>query len=89
MTITDTAEGFKPNRIMGGPDANQPEYLPLPVQVTEDLEGNTVCTSAWRLTPEDLERLQSHPVIFLHILGGQPPVLLSLEADTLTKGVQT
>jgi hypothetical protein len=84
MTITDKANGFNPNHVLGGPDANQPEYLPLPVQIQKDVEGEFVYTSAWSLTPEDLERLQQHPVIFLHILGGQPPVLLSLEADSLT-----
>lgn len=72
-------------RVLGGPEAGQPEYRPLSVQ---DIPGEVVradgmvqavnCqVTAWRPTPEELERLNQGAPIYLSIMGtAWPPVNL-------------
>ena len=57
---------------------DQPEYIPLPAKKMED---GTV-TTCWKLTPDELERIQETGIIWLHMLTfNQPlqPVLLTTE----------
>jgi len=44
-------------------------------------EGN-VCYSAWEPTPEELAKLNAGGSVILGVVGGQPPVSLSVAAPT-------
>ena len=57
----------------------QPEYKTLPARV-ENLEGGAkVSTSAWRPTPEELERLNQGACIELSVIcQAQPPVMIEV-----------
>jgi hypothetical protein len=86
MIVVKNAPDFTPDKIMGGPDAGQPEYSPLPVRVGLTPEGNPVYTSAWAMTPEEFEQFLETKTIYLHILGSQPPVMLSLDPELSYEG---
>ena len=54
----------------------------LDVRRTDD-----ICESAWRPTAEELAALNAGGVVVLSIMGGQPPVMLSVEyteAETMS-----
>ena len=60
--------------------ANQPEYQPLPA---EKRPGQSVeIVTCWKLTPEEIKRIQETGEIWLAVLTfGQPlqPVIVSVE----------
>lgn len=75
------------NHHMGAPKGWDPETQGecgvLPVQVTED--GR--CISIWMPDPEERAKIaRGHPIA-LSIVGGQPPVLLSVSEGHLIAGV--
>lgn len=58
--------------------ANQPEYNPLPVQVTQDEHGPFL-RSAWLPTHEELINIMLGCPVYLDIFGTvQPPVRLTV-----------
>lgn len=59
------------NKIIGGPNAGQPEYEPLPIW-TDD----TACLSVWKFSFDERLRILWHGTLQLWMLSGstQPPV---------------
>lgn len=54
---------------------DQKEYLPLPVHVSNDREGTTVC--CWELTAEELEQVKKTGRVFIEVWTfnrGFPPM---------------
>ncbi len=57
---------------------DQPEYKTLPVLIVQDDQGQ-VFTSCWKLSFWERIKMIFSGKIYLGILGGQPPVLLSMD----------
>lgn len=68
-------------RIVGGPDADQPEYFPLHIRDMpaslmrgdgSQVEVNAMVT-AWRPTADELARLNAGAPVYLSLLGNAWP----------------
>lgn len=65
-------------RTLGGSNANQPEYIGLPIR-DEDTALGPVMVSAWFPTPVELEALKKGQPIYLYVFGRQhPPVSMQV-----------
>lgn len=61
--------------------ANQPEYIPLPAQVNAKVDTGIVLT-CWKLSPEELKKVQETGVIWLEMLTfNQPLQPVRLDVD--------
>lgn len=60
----------------GWDEKTQGQCSRLHIRVTPD----GVCESAWEPTPDELLALNAGGSVVLRILGGQPPVMLYVEA---------
>lgn len=67
---------------------NQPEYETLPVLIVEDEMGK-VFTSCWKLSFWERIRMLFLGKIYLGILGGQPPIMLSIDKQYDIKSVDS
>ncbi len=66
------------NRYLGAPKGWEPETDGNCVHLAVRVEDN-VWSSAWEPTPGELEILNRGGSIVLHVVGGQPPVMLAVE----------
>jgi hypothetical protein len=46
-----------------------------------------VCESAWEPTPDELAALHAGGSVILSVVGGQPPVMLSVQAPPTEDGL--
>ena len=53
----------------------------LPVRVEPHGAELLACKSAWRPTAQELEMLNAGGFVILSCVGGQPPVMLTVEAE--------
>lgn len=66
------------NRYMGAPKGWEPEKDGNCIHLAVRVEDN-IYQSAWEPSPDELAMLNAGGSIVLSVVGGQPPVMLSVE----------
>lgn len=81
------AEINNPSKELGAPKGWQEQWhgecLPLPVKITEDVDGLVLYESAWQFHSDDIEMLLRNGSTYLHITcaGVQPALKVEVKKD--------